>query len=183
MASFVFMGFGANLFFVFILIPGTLIMLITWIFTRSKQIGRLLLFGWLGVFALAVLSIIVRYFTEKKQLDRDDIYGTYVIDRSKFPGKQADWQYDHYRFTITKDNKFFFYVTDKSKVVTTYQGSISFKEVYEHPRLVIHLPEPHHHIMEEEPTLYRNVFSFYYVFNSPKYGNVFFTKGDWKELE
>jgi len=177
------MGFGANLLFIFILIPGTLIMLIAWIFTRNIQIGRLLLFGWTCVIALAILGTVVSFFTEKKQLDRDDIYGTYVIDRTKFPGKQADWQYDHYRFTITKDNKFFFYVTDKNRVVRAYQGSIGFREVYEHPRLVIQLPQPHQHIMEEEPTLYRNVFSFYYVFNSPKFGNVFFTKGDWKSIE
>jgi TRAP-type C4-dicarboxylate transport system permease large subunit len=62
------MGFGANLFFVFILIPGTLILFIVWALTQNKQIGRLLLFGWLGVFALAFLSITARYFTEKRQL-------------------------------------------------------------------------------------------------------------------
>lgn len=176
------MGFGANLFFVFILIPGTLIMLIVWLFTRSKQIGRLLILGWASVFGLAALSIAMQFFTEKKQLQRDDIYGTYVIDRSKFPGKQADWQYNHFRFSITKDNKFNFYVTDGNKVITIYQGSISFLEVYGHPRLVLQLPKPHHHIMEEAPTLYRNVFSFYYVFHSRKFGNVFFTKGDWKPI-
>ncbi|GGI49278.1 hypothetical protein GCM10011425_04900 [Mucilaginibacter galii] len=177
------MGFGANLFFVFILIPGTLIMLIAWIFTRNIQIGRLLLFGWACVIALVILDIVVRVFTEKKQLERDDIYGTYVIDRSKFPGKQADWQYNHYWFAITKDGKLNFHITNKARVVKTYQGFVSFKEDYVNPRLVIQLPEPHHHIMEVEPTLYRDVFSFYYVFKSPRFGNVFFTKGEWKPID
>jgi hypothetical protein len=174
------MGF---FFLTFILLLGSILLLIVWFFTRSKVIGKLLLFGYLCLFGLILVGVVVSYFTEKKQLDRDDIYGTYVIDRSKFPGKQADWQYDHYRFIITKGNKFLFYATDKSKIIATYRGSISFKEVYEHPRLVIQLPEPHHHIMEKEPTLYRNGFSFYYVFNSPEFGNVFFTKGEWKPID
>lgn len=173
------MGF---FFLIFILLPGSILLLIVWLFTKSKIIGKLLLYGYLSLFTLVLVGIIAKFFTEKKELSRDDIYGTYVIDRSKFSGKQADWQYNHYRFRISKDNKFYFYVTDQARVIKTYQGFINFKEDYVYPRLVIQLPNQHHHIMEEAPTLYRNVFSFYYVFNSPKFGNVFFTKGNWKPI-
>jgi hypothetical protein len=39
------------------------------------------------------------------ELDKEDIYGNYVIDRDICSGKQADWQYNHYRFKITEENK------------------------------------------------------------------------------
>jgi len=51
------------------------------------------------------------------------------------------------------------------------------------PLLRIHRSAEMHHIIEEEPTLYRNVWSFYYVFKSQKFGNVFFKKGKWKALK
>jgi len=47
-------------------------------------------------------------FTAKKTVTKKDIYGSYTIDRSKFAGQQADWQYNHFRFEITKDQQFFF---------------------------------------------------------------------------
>lgn len=41
-------------------------------------------------------------------LTQEDIYGTYIIDKEQFPGDQADWQYDHFKFEITPDNKLIF---------------------------------------------------------------------------
>jgi Mn2+/Fe2+ NRAMP family transporter len=55
-------------------------------------------------FILALASI----FTNKKTVEKEDLYGNYIIDRDKCSGKQADWQYNHYRFKITEDNKFSF---------------------------------------------------------------------------
>ncbi|QRR00195.1 hypothetical protein [Dyadobacter sandarakinus] len=44
------------------------------------------------------------------------------------------------------------------------------------------MPAPTHHILMDNPTTYRETWSFYLVFDSPKFGNVFFTKGDWEPL-
>ncbi len=43
--------------------------------------------------------------------------------------------------------------------------------------------DPTHHIMASNPTIYRSFKSFYLVFNSSKFNNVFFKKGTWKPLE
>jgi hypothetical protein len=175
------MGFGFSLFFVFILVPITGILLLTWLFTRKKVIGKILALVWIGILGLILSISIIHFLTGKKELDREDVYGEYIIDRSKFPGKQADWQYDHFRFEITRQNQFQFHLTDKEKIVKTYKGKVTFLESYARPRIVVHVDTPAHHIIEERPTLFRTVWGFYYVFNSPRYGNVFFIKGKWKE--
>ncbi|WP_372978857.1 hypothetical protein [Mucilaginibacter sp.] len=129
------------------------------------------------------MSFVVQFFTDKKVLTVDDIYGSYVIKRDFFKGRQTNWQYSHYRLELTKQNRFKFYVTDNSVIIKTYTGSISFIGNYLSPRIVFHPDTPSHHIIDLEPTLYRAPFSFYYVFNSSKFGNVFFTKGTWKPIE
>ena len=85
-------------------------------------------------------------------------------------------------FEITKKNEFLFYLTDKEKVTKMYRGNVKFLEAYKGPRIVLSVDTPRHHIIEDVPTLYRSIWSFYYVFPSPKFGNVFFTKGKWKPI-
>jgi len=41
-------------------------------------------------------------------LTQQDIYGDYIIDWDKFPGKQADWQYDNFKFSITENDQLIF---------------------------------------------------------------------------
>lgn len=176
------MGFFFNLFVMFILLPMTTILGINWLKSRKKLFGILLAFVWFPIFGLLLLVGVVRIFTEKKILDRHDIYGEYMIDRTKFAGSQADWQYNHYRFEITEKNEFIFYITEKDKIIKTYKGNVEFLELYKQPRIIIKTENPSYHIIEQKPTLYRSIWSFYYMFNSPKYGNVFFTKGKWKPI-
>src|SRR5688572_18489849 len=118
------MGFGFNLFFIFILVPLTGILLIAWLLSRKLWIGKILGFIWLGIFGLVLLSGIVRWLTSKTELDKDDYYGEYVINRDYFQGKQTDWQYNHFRFEITDNDSILFYVTDNEKVLKTYRGTI-----------------------------------------------------------
>ncbi|MEZ4804727.1 MAG: hypothetical protein R2852_04385 [Bacteroidia bacterium] len=138
---------------------------------------------WLLIIGLVLFVLTANFFTAPKSITKEDIYGEYVIDRDKYPGYQADWQYNHFRFEITKDNAFVFHETDKDKITKTYTGTVSFRESNVAPRITLHVDLPRNHIIENEPTLYRKAFSFYYVFKSPKFGNVFFTKGKWKPFE
>jgi hypothetical protein len=39
------------------------------------------------------------------------------------------------------------------------------------------MEQPTHHIMTSNPTTYRSAWSFYLVFYSPKFNNVYFKKG------
>ena len=177
------MGFGFNLFFVFILVPLTGILLVTWLLTRKKIFGKTLGLIWLGIFGLVFLSGIAQWLTAKTELKKKDYYGEYIVNRNYFPGRQADWQYDNFRFEIKENDSIFFYVTDKEKIVKTYRGTITTTKPYSSERLIINMEQPTHHIMTSNPTTYRSAWNFYLVFYSPKFNNVYFKKGKWKPLD
>ncbi|WP_350128027.1 hypothetical protein [Imperialibacter sp.] len=179
------MGFGFNLFFILILVPLTGILLIVWLISRKLIVGKILGLIWLGIFGLGTLVTILNWLTSKTELDKDDYYGEYVINRDYFKGEQTDWQYDHFRFKITDNDSIFFYVTDKEKILKTYRGTIKTTDPrnYNSARLIIEMEEPTHHILASNPTTYRSAWDFYLVFKSPKFYNVFFEKGKWEPIE
>ncbi|GAA4359445.1 hypothetical protein GCM10023185_26060 [Hymenobacter saemangeumensis] len=121
--------------------------------------------------------------TTKKQLKKQDFYGQYIINRSYFPGRQANWQYDSFRFEIKKNDSLYFYVLQRGKIAQTYKGAISTLKPYSSHRLVVQMNQPTHHVMESNPTIYRDAWGFYLVFNSPRFGNMFFIKGSWEARE
>ncbi len=86
------MGFGFNLLLLFIIFPSTGILLFLWILSKRSSFAKILVLLWSGVIGLVILSSIVQFFNTKKRVEKNDIYGEYIIDRSKFPGPQADWQ-------------------------------------------------------------------------------------------
>lgn len=154
-----------------------------WLLSKRNLFGQLLGIIWLGIFGLAFLSGIVRWLTSKKELDKKDYYGEYVINRDFFKGEQTDWQYNHFRFKITSQDSIFFYLTDKAKVLKTLRGKIRTVTPYSSARLIVEMEQPSHHILTSNPTTYRSPWSFYLVFYSPKFHNVFFKKGKWKPLD
>ncbi len=177
-------GFGFNLFFAFVFPAFVLINIVIaliFVIIGKYEALRKLLKGWgifLGIiFLLAAVIYAIHFFTDKKDVNKNDIYGNYIIDKSKYPGKGANWQYDHFRFEITKKDSFLFYITNKKKIVKTYRGTIQYVN---RGRIVLNVPLPRSGAIEDTPTLYRNTFSFYYVFHSKYYNNVFFKKGNWE---
>ena len=177
------MGFGFNLLFVFILVPLTGILLVTWLLTRKKIYGSALAIIWVTIFGLILLSFILRWFTEKTILDKKDYYGEYIVNRDYFPGKQADWQYNNFRFEIKNNDSIYFYVTDEEKILKTYRGTITTTQSYNSERLIIRMDQPKHHILISNPTTYRSAWRFYLVFYSPKFNNLYFKKGNWELLD
>lgn len=177
------MGFGFNLFFIFVLLPLSGGLLLIWLISRNVAFGKMLGFLWLCILGLICISAVIQIFTTKMKVRKRNIYGKYVVYRSKFPGKQADWQYNHFRFEITKQNELIFYYIDKGIIIHKDSIKISFLEQYQSDRLVINGHPNNPHILAENPTLYRNIGSFYYVFKSPKFGNMFFKKGKWKPIK
>ena len=176
------MGFGFNLFFAFLLLPLTIILALAWLFTQSRLIGKTLKIIWLTVGGLVAFVLVLHFFFDKKEISHADILGEYVIDRRQFPGKQADWQYNHFRFEITPQQRLLFHRTDGERIIQTYTGRIKFLEAYKLPRTIWRADSPSYHIIRHTPTLYRTPFSLYYVFDSTRFGNVFFTKGKWKPI-
>tara|TARA_B100001057_G_scaffold227987_1_gene228259 strand:- start:1450 stop:1980 length:531 start_codon:yes stop_codon:yes gene_type:complete len=176
------MGFGFNLFFIFILVPLTGILLIVGLLTKKRLIGKMLGFIWLGIFGLVFLSGIIQWLNSKTELEKEDYHGEYIINRDYFEGEQTDWQYEHFRFEITEEDSLFFYVTDREKILKTFRGTIKTTAPYRSARLMIEMDEPTHHILSSNPTTYRSAWDFYLVFESPKFHNLFFEKGKWKPI-
>jgi|SRR5690554_2479955 len=169
--------------FIFVLLPISIILFLLWIFTKKRFFRNILLIMWGGLISLLILLFVFRPLWEKKVLDKSDFYGEYIIDRNYFSGKQADWQYNNFRFEIKKNDSIYFYVTDGKIINETYKGTISTLAPYKSARLVIEMEKPTHHILTTNPTIYREVWDFFMVFNSPKFHNMYFRKGEWKEIE
>ncbi len=177
------MGFGFNLLLIFIILPATALLLLVWLISQRRAFGKIIGAIWIGIFGLMLLSGLAQWLTSKKELKKEDYYGKYVVNRDYFKGKQTDWQYEHFRFEITATDSIYFYVTEKEKIVKTYRGTIATAAPYGSQRLRINMAEPIHHILSSNPTTYRSVWSFYLVFFSPKFQNVFFKKGAWKAID
>ncbi len=173
----------AFLFWLFILAPLTGILLLAWWGTKNKIYGKIVGYFWLGLLGLFILGNIIRLLTDKKKLEKKDYYGEYIVDRGFFTGRQADWQYDNFRFAIKDNDSIYFYVTDKEIILKTFRGTISTVKPWSSERLVINMEQPTHHIMTSNPTTFRSAWSFYLVFYSPKFNNVYFKKGQWKQLD
>tara|TARA_B100000809_G_C14786718_1_gene405058 strand:- start:74 stop:604 length:531 start_codon:yes stop_codon:yes gene_type:complete len=149
---------------------------------RKKIWGKILLLipGLVGL--LILIAIITNWAKSKTVLNKTDYYGEYIIDRNFFSGKQSDWQYNHYRFIITKDDSITFYVTEKEKIIREYKGTITTLTPYSSDRLVINMEMPNHHIMSTNPTTYRQAWDFHLVFYSPMFNNMYFRKGKWEDI-
>lgn len=132
---------------------------------------------------LIILSGTIQTLTDKKELDKKDYYGQYIVNRNYFPGKQSDWQYNNFRFEIKRNDSIYFYVTNKDRILKTFRGAISTVKPYNSQILVINMEQPTNHIMESNPTIYRSTWDFYLVFYSSKFNNVYFKKGEWKPLD
>ena len=159
-----------------------MVLLLVWLFTKQKIWGMAVGCIWSVLFIFALLFWTISLFTSKLKVHEADLYGSYIVDRSKYSGVQSDWQYNHYRFEINKDHTFFFHLMENGKIIKTYKGMISVYNGYSSPRITLHLTKPTFHIIADNPTLYRETWRFYYVFSSMEYGNVFFRKGNWKPL-
>jgi len=167
----------------FILFPLTAILLIVWVVTKKNIFGKTLGIIWLGIIGLSIVSGIIKKINAKILLEKKDFYGQYIVDRFFFPGKQSDWQYKHLWFDIKSNDSIYFYAIDDTNKLTTYKGIITTLKPYSSERLIIQMIKPTHHILTSNPTIYRDTKSFYLVFNSSKFGNVFFKKGKWTQVD
>lgn len=82
------MGFGFNLFFMFIVLPLLTIVLILWLIKPKKILLKIIGWVFMGVFSLIAISGILRTLTGKKVLSKKDYYGKYIIDRNIIPGNR-----------------------------------------------------------------------------------------------
>lgn len=133
-----------------------------------------------GVFLLLiVVTYLCQPMLKPVVLEKDDIYGKYRVDKTKYSGRQADWQHDHHLIEINSNDTLTLYIfDDNGHTIKEEKVKISFNEGWVNaPRIVIHSDLTSNHIIKSSPTLYRKrFFNFYYVFESELYGNMFFKK-------
>ncbi|MCR5863314.1 hypothetical protein LRS05_14810 [Flavobacterium sp. J372] len=177
------MGFGFSLGMIFIIFPTIVVLLILLAVTRKPIFGKAILAIVIGIFTLVIAASVVGFIFSKKKLDGSDFYGTYVIDRAFYPGKQADWQYNSFRFEIKKNDSVYFYHTDGNKILKVHKGIAEIRDYgYGSARIAIKMSRPTHHIVADYPTIYRRTWDLYMVLHSEKFNNVFFKKGDWEPI-
>ena len=118
----------------------------------------------------------------KVTLRAKDLYGAYHIDRAAWPGRQADWQYDHYRLVMRQDGTMSLTERYDDGGARTFTIPFRLNKGYINaPRLISQPDTFTHHILQYNPTLYREYWGFHYAFYSARYGNVFFRKERWWE--
>lgn len=150
-----------------------LLALIFRIFTKWK-VSRILSHSLIGsaiIMALLLLAAYIEYLILRPvEPDRDDIIGHYEIARSKWPGKNADWQHETYTLEITGSHA----IVRDARTKTVWKYRIEWSDIRHRWGFADHTKR--HHIIGNGPTLYRGRFGHHYVFQSPLYGNVFFEK-------
>jgi ABC-type transport system involved in multi-copper enzyme maturation permease subunit len=169
------MGFGFNLFGFPLLLLATAGLII---YAVAKQSWKPLLVV-AGLWGLTILMFalasIADYNRKPIRLTRQDVIGEYHIDTNFFSGANARWQYDHYKFYITNNDSILFTVSnDKGVPQKLYRHKVTYSGGQ--PTLWKISADTTHHIIRQQPTLYRGHNKFYYVFRSDKYGNMFFRK-------
>lgn len=109
-------------------------------------------------------------------IPKNRIYGKYKIDRSFYPGKNAEWQHELFHFEIAENDNFIFYeqLADGSYkktegVIVWYRRSSPFLfRIETRDGKLLDTP-----LIDPFPSLYRGCCRFYYVFES-EYGNMFY---------
>jgi hypothetical protein len=182
------MGFGYNILVAFVLFPlfvlSVAISVIVVIFSqpekRYHRAKRLLLFYAFvvtGFFALTMALVALSEILAPMKVEREDVIGTYRVDRKMFPGPNADWQHEHFTLEINEEGT----VSLRSKDINGiwHTSTRPFTPVYYvnyRWRFPTEGDSTAHHVLANTPALYRERWGFYYVFRSPRFGNMFFRK-------
>lgn len=149
----------------------TVVLRISTKWKMPKLLGASLI-GSAAITLLLIVAIqIVDLILRPVQPEREDIIGHYEIDRSRYPGKQADWQHATYSLQISQNSA----VVRDARTNTKWAYPIIW---YHQPdyRWTFRDEGKRHHMLAEGPDLYRQRSGYHYVFKSPLYGDVFFRK-------
>jgi hypothetical protein len=144
------------------------------IVTKKKIFIKVPIYFISSLVILATINWIINSYKEKTTLKHKDYFGYYQIDTSFYPGKQAKWQFENLKLKLTVNNQLILMdKTFKNKII---KGKFITVTPYNSARLVIISTNQPHHLLKENPTTYRSNSSFYLVFHSDKFNNVFFRK-------
>lgn len=126
------------------------------------------------IWILPVCLIVFDAINSLKSIDKNDIVGTYEIDKAFYPGSNANWQNSIFSFVINEKYEFFFYEKLADGNFKVIKGKVEFYRNSKPALFRIVLAKPHH-LIDIHPALYRQKFNFYYVFET-SFGNMFYRK-------
>lgn len=144
--------------------------------TRKVEYWYLFLKVVASSFLLIGVLLLVRWLNSNVKLSKSDFYGDYVINRDFFPGPDAQWQYEHYKFTIRPDDSLFFYVMAGDSIRSVHKGKMIVSNAYASARVTFDMQPPVHHVFTEQPLIVRNRWGFTIVLYSPYYNHMYFEK-------
>ena len=155
-----------------------------WLFYRSRDTAHLthLARVWSLPLLLIGAPIFLLWFTSPVAVTKDSIVGCYQVDDRFYPGPNARWQKQLFRFEVTADNRFVLYERLADGIDKPFVGTIRWAN--ESPeKWSIRMQTPHP-VAVNYPLLYRQPHGFYYVFRTKAFGNMFFRRvGDSCEVK
>jgi len=181
---------GLSMLVVFVLFPLFLLSLVVsgiviLISGKGKRLAaaRTILLLYAVGFGLGILSVIVLVLINQvlgpMKVSRGDVIGTYRVDRQQYPGPQAEWQYEHFVLEITENDSVVLRSKDINGDWHRFSRPIIPQQYTNYRwRFPSEAVSTAHHILANTPAMYRQRWSFYYVFRSPRFGNMFFRKED-----
>lgn len=158
------------IFFLIIVLPYLLFtgaIFIAYRVKRNRFTGTLLVL----LVCLPFFLITLGWLSSPTNPSKSDILGHYVIDRSKWPGENSEWQHEIYTLEITEIHA----ILRDARTETVWKYQIKWSEVYDH-YWSFATDSKRHHMLNNGPILYRERFGHYCVFDSSLYNNVFFKK-------
>jgi hypothetical protein len=147
--------------------------------TKKSLYWKMLLYTWVPFLFIILCVVTVIWLENDVVLAKKDFYGTYRINRDYFPGEDAEWQYDHFKFDILENDSIHFYVTKNDSVVRVYKGKVFFNESYKSVRIRFDMLSPVHHVMSDQPLIIRSRWDFDIVMHSSLFNNMYFEKTSW----
>jgi len=127
-----------------------------------------------GMAATLACLVIGLFLYHYAQVPKWRIPGCYRIDRSFYPGSNADWQYRLFQFEITPNHEYLFHERLGDGSVKTTMGRVVYYR--NSPPFLFRIEGGSlHSLVDEYPSHYRGNFRFYFVFET-RFGNMFWRK-------
>ncbi|WP_289029069.1 hypothetical protein [uncultured Paraglaciecola sp.] len=163
--------FSFLFFFTFVLFVATSTLVFAWKYLKTKDVIFLKKLGLVWVIPSVLIALMLYAYYP---ITKERVVGLYQIDTNFYPGKNADWQKEHFSFEINENDDFLFHEKLKDGTVKTIKGKVVWFR--QSPPMVFRIEMEHAHpLVDEYPTLHRGNRAFYYVFDS-KFGNMFYRK-------
>lgn len=166
----------------FVLVSGTVLDLLFYYRTRDAYHLKRIAVFWSAPLVFIGATIFLIWWLSPAAVTKDSIVGCYEVDDRFYPGPNARWQKQLFRFEVGTDNSFVLYERLADGTDKPFFGHVSWaNDSPEKWSIRMRTPHP---VAVKYPLLYRQQHGFYYVFRTKAFGNMFFRRmGDSCEVK